>query len=458
MKKRLSQHQIEYVLEHLGHHASISPELRRLFLYGTTPEPGVPQVYFPLSEEALDPGQVIRIDDIPVLYPVDRSITSFYTFENNTLLFRHDLLKSVFHLLSGYEEYKSSMSDELGRFPYTASLQKRLEIVSKPLVNYYFEAILEGLEVFCKLNSLPFQRSPVFKNPIFALSHDIDMIDAYHFFETGYKFKMLLKLVPSPYSRTDTWRVAFSSLYHFLNPFSRKNPFWNFDFLMKSEADRGFRSSFYFLEKDGIHDNSRYQFRTKRIREMMNRLSEKGFEVGIHGTVQSATDQEAMNRTVANLRQAAPAKVEGIRQHYLKYRLPQTAQIQQKAGLNYDTTLGFAEHEGFRNSYCWPFKLYDFENNQALDLWQIPLTMMDVTMFGYRKMDFEQIHLSIQELVREVQKFNGVFSMLWHNSFFDEYEHPGITSFYLDQLDYIRSMKLEGITGREIAGRMPVAN
>jgi hypothetical protein len=457
MKKRLSQHQIEYVLDHLGHHASISPELRKLFFFGPVPEPRTPQVCFPLSEEALDPAQMIRIDNIPVLYPVDRSITTFYTLENNTLLFRHDLLKSAFHLLSGYEEYKSGASDELGRFPYTASLQKRLEIVLKPVVNYYFEAILEGLEVFCKLNKLPFQRSPVFKNPVFALSHDIDMIDAYHLFETGYKFKMLLKLVHSPYSRTDTWRVAFSSLYHFLNPFSRKNPFWNFDFLMDSEAERGIRSSYYFLEKNGTHDNSRYHFRTKRIREMMNRLSEKGFEVGIHGTIQSATDQEAMNRTVANLRQAAPAKVEGIRQHYLKYRLPQTAQIQQKAGLSYDTTLGFAEHEGFRNSYCWPFKLYDFENDRALDLWQIPLAMMDVTMFGYRKMDFETIHLSIQELVGEVQKFNGIFSMLWHNSFFDEYEHPGITSFYLDQLDYIHSMKLEGITGREIAGRMPVA-
>ena len=323
---------------------------------------------------------------------------------------------------------------------------------------YYFEAFLKGLEEFCKLNKLTFQRSPVFKNAVFALSHDIDMINAYHFFETGYKFKMLFKLVNSPYSRADTWKVAFSSLYHFLNPFSGKNPFWNFDFLMKSEAERGFRSSYYFLEKEGKHDNSRYRFHNKKIREILKRLTDDGFEVGIHGTIQSATDQEAMNRTVANLRKEAPGKVTGIRQHYLKYRLPQTAQIQQKADLVYDTTLGFAEHEGFRNSYCWPFNLYDFKNDRALNLWQIPLTMMDVTLFGYRNLDFEQIHLSIQQLLKEVQKFNGIFSMLWHNSFFDEYEHPGITRFYLEQLDYIHSMKLEGITGNEIAGRMPFAN
>ena len=91
-------------------------------------------------------------------------------------------------------------------------------------------------------------------------------------------------------------------------------------------------------------------------------------------------------------------------------------------------------------------------------MWQIPLTMMDVSMFGYQKLDFEKIHLSLQELVREVQKFNGIFSLLWHNSFFDEYELPGITRFYLDQLDYIHSLGLEGIPGREIASRMPFEN
>jgi len=458
MNKRLSKPQIEYLLEHLGHHASIAPELKARFCYGSDPEPGIPGVCFPLSDKALDLSKVIRIQDIPVLYPVDKSATSFYTLGNKNLLFHHDLLKSAFHLLSGYEEYKTGVSDSLGRFPYTASLQYKLDIITKPLVNYYFEVILEGFEQFCIQNKLPFQRTPVFSKAVFSLSHDIDMIDAYHFFETGYKFKMLLGLVKSPYSRANTWKVAFSSLYHFLNPFSKKNPFWNFDFLMKSASERGFRASYYFLEKDGKHDNSRYHFHTRRVKEMMNRILAEGFEVGIHGTIQSATDQKAMKRTVRNLQKVLVEDVAGIRQHYLKYQLPRTAQIQQNAGLAYDATLGFAEHEGFRNSYCWPFRLYDFENDRTLKMWQIPLTMMDVSMFGYQKLDFEKIHVSLQELVQEVQKFKGIFSLLWHNSFFDEYEFPGISRFYLDQLDYIHSLGLEGIPGREIVGRMPFEN
>lgn len=458
MNKSLSKSQIEYLLEHLGHHASISPELKAMFRFENDPLPETPRVCFPLSSEALDLNKVIRIQDIPVLYPVDRAATTLYTLKDKTLRFHHDLLKSAFHLLSGYEEYKTGASDNLGRFPYKESLQYKLAFVKKPVVNYYFEAILEGLEKFCQHNKLPFQRNPVFSRAVFSLSHDIDMINAYNFFETGYKFKMLLGLVKSPYSRANTRKVAFKSLLHFLNPFSRRNPYWNFDFLMNSESERGFRGTYFFLEKDGLHDNSRYRFEMKRIKALMNRINREGFEAGIHGTIKSATNQEAMNGTVANMQNVLEEKVAGIRQHFLKYQLPLTAKIQENAGLNYDTTLGFAEHEGFRNSYCWPFRLYDFENDRPLKLWQIPLTVMDVTLFGYRKLDFEDIHLSIQELLGETRKFNGIFSLLWHNSFFDEYEFPGITKFYLEQLDYIHSMEMEGITGKEIADRMPVAN
>jgi len=134
--------------------------------------------------------------------------------------------------------------------------------------------------------------------------------------------------------------------------------------------------------------------------------------------------------------------------------VPDTALIQKKAGLVYDSTLGFAEQEGFRNSYCWPFKFYDFENDRPIDFWEIPLTAMEVTLFYYRELDFDHIRESVESLVREVQKFNGIFSLLWHNNFFEEMEFPGITDFYLDLLDYFKSLGMEGVTGKEIVDRM----
>ncbi|MCK4749464.1 MAG: hypothetical protein KAT15_20560, partial [Bacteroidales bacterium] len=368
--------------DHLEHHADLSGEIRSLISYGDSPAGEIPRVYFPASETNLDLRKVLWIDEIPVLYPVSDVKNAFYSFQDHHLVFHHDLLKSVFHLLSGYEEVKNGASDQYGRFPYKESLQFKLGIIRKPIVNYYFEIILEGLEEFCIKNGISFQRNTVFSKPVLMLSHDIDRLDAYHFFETAFKFKQLFGLAESPYNLSGKIRDAFSALYHFLNPFSNKNPFWSFDTLMKWESDRGFKSTYYFLEKEGgRHTNSRYHFHEKRIRKLLRNLSAQDHEIGIHGTIQSSTDQDAMDRTVRNLQEASPDPVVGIRQHFLKFKLGETAQIQEKAGLQYDASLGFAEHEGFRNSYCWPFRIYDFKNECRMDLWEIPLTVMEGTLF-----------------------------------------------------------------------------
>ena len=176
--------------------------------------------------------------------------------------------------------------------------------------------------------------------------------------------------------------------------------------------------------------------------------------MGIHGTLGSALDQDSMDRTVGNLRQASPMPVAGIRQHYLKFSPGETGQIQERAGLKYDASLGFAEHDGFRRSYCWPFRLYDFRNDRTMDLWEVPLTVMEGTHFYYRKLDLAGSQASIETLVEEICKFNGVFSLLWHNHFFDEREIAGVTQHYTGILDLCRVKGMDGLTGRAICALM----
>jgi hypothetical protein len=454
MKSRLTSIQVDYVLDHIGHHAEVDDMLRRLINYGMKPIPEKASIYFPASEAAFDLDKVGWIEEIPVLYPVDGLSDSFFRFDENSLYFHHDLLKSIFHLISGYEEVKNGATDQYGRFPYSQSLQFKLGIIGKPVVNYYMEIILRGLQQFCEKNRIPFQYKPLLKGPILMLSHDIDFIDAYDLKETAFKFKQLLGLADSPFKLKGKIRDALSAFYHFLNPFSRKNPFWSFGTLRGWESERGFQSTYFFLEKDGKYDNSRYCFHDKRIRKLIEELSDAGDEIGIHGTMQSYNSKSAMSRTVEHLREVSPKPVIGIRQHFLKFKPNITAQIQVQLGLKYDASLGFSEHEGFRNSYCWPFKFFDFNKHQTMDYWEIPLTLMDVTQFRHRNLDFNQSRIVIENLASEVVKFNGVFSLLWHNSFFDEREFPGISDHYRGILDHFKTLGVEGITGKEIIERM----
>jgi peptidoglycan/xylan/chitin deacetylase (PgdA/CDA1 family) len=454
MKGRLSAIQLEYVLDHIGHHAELNDELRQLIHYGVKGDPGVPSIHFPASEAELDLDTVIRINDIPVLYPLSEDTDSFFGIEDLNLCFHHDMLKSIFHFLSGYEEVKNEVRDEYDRFPYKESLQFKLGIIGKPVVNYYMEIILKGLKQFCELNGIPFQIRSVLEGPILMLSHDIDYVEAYDFKETGFKFKQLLGLADSPFNFKGKVREAFTALYHFLNPFSKRNPFWNFDELMEWEAERGFHSSYYFLEKDGKYDNSRYKFHKKKIRLLIETLADRGHEIGIHGTMQSYDNPVAMRRTVEHLRAVSPQAVTGIRQHFLKFKPNRSAQIQAEAGLAYDASLGFSEYDGFRNSYCWPYKFFDFQKQRCMDYWEIPLNFMDVTHFYHRRLNLDQSRAAIEKLTTEVVKFNGVFSLLWHNSFFNEAEFPGITKHYTGILDHLQSQGMKGITGMEILERM----
>ncbi len=455
MKGWLTDSQKQFILEHLGHHAALREDITDLFCF----EKLVPEkeacIQFNTSSDPLDLDRVIWIDELPVLYPVSDQPGTFYTIDGNNLIFHHDLLKSAFHLLSGYEEFRNNSSDQFGRFPYKESIQYKLGIIGKPVVNYYFEILLEGIGEFARKNSIPFKRNPVFKRPVLMLSHDIDRINGYSYFETGFRIKQFLGLSSTTMSRKNHFKDALVSLYHFLNPFSKKDPFWTFDSLMNWEEERGFRGTYYFLEKEGgRNENSRYRFHLKKFRQLYRELTERGHEVGIHGTLQSATSQEFMDRTVQNLQEVSPAPVVGIRQHYLKFDPRTTARIQQKAGMKYDASLGFAEHDGFRRSYCWPFRMFDFQNNSTMSLWEIPLTVMESTHFYYRKLELEDSRAAIENLVAEVLKFNGVFSLLWHNNFFDEREINGITDHYTGILDLCKENHMEGLTGQSIQQKM----
>jgi len=457
MKGKLTSNQLDYVLEHIGHHAELGKQLHQSLTYGNNQVSDKPSIYIPASEEELDLYKVIRIDDIPVLYPVEQVSDSFFTLHENRLHFHHDLLKSIFHLLSGYEEIKNKARDDYGRFPYAESLQYKLNIMDKPVVNYYIEIVLSGIQQFCSRNQLPFKRSPLRNKASLMLSHDVDLINAYDFKETAYKFKQLLGLADSPFSLKGKFRDAFSALYHFLNPLSGYNPFWTFPRLMDWESERDFRSTYFFLEKDGKYDNSRYRFHQKKIRKLIRDLSDRGHEIGIHGTMQSFDNLEAMNRTLEHLREVSPEPVAGIRQHYLRFKPNYTARIQAKIGLSYDASLGFSEHEGFRSSYCWPYKFFDFDKQKTMDFWEIPLTLMDVTHFHHRGLSFNQSSEAVRILSAEVVKFNGVFSLLWHNSFFDEWIFPGITAHYTEILDQLKGLGIEGITGKDIIQGMKLS-
>ena len=452
MKGILNKQQLDYIFFHLGYLFEINQDLKDRFRFKQK-EKDSSYILFNLSEKDLDIERVQTVDSIPVLFPLSKK-TQFYFFKDNNLIFEQDILKSAFYLLSGYQEWDTNQKDYYNRFPFENSIQKKLGIINKPIVNYYFEIIAKGIEEFCLIHNIPFKRKKLTDNFIFLLSHDVDLIDNYNYYEVGNKFKQVLGLSKPIYEKGKSLKIFLKYFFNWLKPFNKKNPFWCFDKLIEIEKENNINATYYFLEKDLKHKDSYYKFSDKRIKNLINKLENSNAEIGLHGTIRSADSLEAMKETLQNLQDATCQDVIGIRQHTLKYNHPETLNIQETAGIKYDTTLGFAAHEGFRNSYCLPFKLYDFDNDRMIDVWEFPLVVMDGTLFGYRKLNYDSSLQSIMQLVNEVIKFKGVFTLLWHNSFFEEIIYPEISEFYKKLIGEIVNRNPESITGRALYNKI----
>jgi len=453
MRESLNNNRLEYVLFHLGNHMTISPEIKASFCFseGKDSSGFREKIVFLLSSDELNPGKVPSHLGIPVLFPVLKTDKIFDEDENGNLIFCHDLLKSIFYLLSGYQEYSNpKSSDNLRRFSFQDSVQYKLGFIEKPIVNYYFDFIADGIERYCQKRNILFQRKRLFPNYGFLLSHDIDKVDTYDFNYVVYKFKELVGLRKNKLSFKKKFGLFFKGMLQFTNLQKKTNPYWNFDFLRQVERERGFKSTFYFLDQGIRHSDAYYSFDEERMIKLFQFLQDEGCEIGLHGTVDSISNESKMSASLQKLERTSKTKVAGARQHRLLWKHPSTAAIQIKCGLQYDTTLGFAAHEGFRNSYCLPFKLYDFENEKTLTIWELPLNAMDVTLFAYQKYSTEIARHRCRELIDEIKKFGGVFNLLFHNSAFDEVTFPGITKFYLDLLDHVFNAHAENILAKDL--------
>jgi hypothetical protein len=453
----LNPQRIDYIVSHLSYHWEERKEIADCFCFEK--EENINhityknKIVFPLSaDDEINPVTVKVLEtDIPVLFSLKTEDKDLFKIDlSGNLIFTHDYIKSSFYFFSFIQELDTSQLDNLGRFSYSNSIQKRLNCITIPVVNYYFEIILQGIELFCNHHNFIFKRRRLFERFGFFLSHDVDRIAFYYWRVTAYKIKQLLGLAPLSYNRLLTFKLFLKGLLFLINPFPQKDPYWNFEEMIKFEKELGIHSTFYFLHNENRKTASNYKLGDKKIKTLIKTLKDSGFEVGLHGTISSATNRESMLQQVKSFVDELDYAPLGIRQHFLCFSNPLTFKLQEEAGLKYDTTLIFAEHEGFRNGYCYPFYPYDFENEKKMNILEIPLLFMESGALKYRNLSFDEIKQSVFNLIDEVKKFGGIFSMLWHNSNLNDYEYPYINQFYNKLLKEIIAMAPTSVTGEDL--------
>jgi hypothetical protein len=109
----------------------------------------------------------------------------------------------------------------------------------------------------------------------------------------------------------------------------------------------------------------------------------------------------------------------GGRMHYLQWRHPVTMRAWNEAGMNYDSTLTYADRAGFRCGTCFEYPAFDPVGNEPLSLRIRPLVVMEGSVIGQEYMDLGVTSTArdkMLDLKSACRAVGGCFTLLWHNS------------------------------------------
>lgn len=324
----------------------------------------------------------------------------------------------LWDLFTRKEEYNPPFRDKYGRFPYYLSKERD---IFEPRVSKYL--VENGLKM----------EYPDRKQFAVCLTHDIDFLC---------------------YSRmgivTDVARhllhVQFSEAFKrpFYNVHKRWNPWWKFKEIMDLEEEYEAKSTFFVMGlEEGDQD---FNYRAEDQSQELRNIVDIGWEVGLHGGHEAYNDLRALNRQKANLERALGRDVVGYRNHFLRFRVPDTWELLEKAGFKYDATFGYPDCIGFRNGMCHPFKPYDIRAGREIEILEIPLVVMDGTLDQYMRLDFENAWDATRRIIDDVERYHGIFTLLWHNTYM---EGERLT-FYEKVLGYCQRKGAWMTSGKEI--------
>ena len=352
-------------------------------------------------------------------------------FLENKVIISADVISAAFYLLSGWQEYFSSERDRHGRFPYAASVQKQYNFVALPVINYYFDVLRAAVEHVSGQAVQPRRWGTQQAEFAAFISHDVDNL------RSAWKApaKAALKQRKIGYFGKLLWQ-------HFTQP----DAWDNLEVVVTATAGYGAESTFFILPANGQIANGTPNADYKLTPLLWQRLAALNCTVDLHGSIGTATNAQQLKAEDEVL------DASGLRFHYLSWEPRQTPTIIEQGGLLFDTTLGFAEHFGFRNSYCQPFYPFNFEQNRAAYFLEIPLNVMDATLHhpNYLQLKPTEILPALAPVFAEIKRFGGVASVLWHNENFDPANVQNGPQQFHEIMAHLQQQGAAFRTGREI--------
>lgn len=356
--------------------------------------------HVPACEQSLSEGYVWWNDFIPVL--------------SNSLSDKGqcDLFFNAFVQLSRLEEWNAHEHGQRIE-SYASRHPRKTGMWQLPVVNLIFEHIAKRLRELW-----PHLKFAAFKRPVFELSHDVDYLyktPQLRFKQTLFGLWNSLKCLKGGHVSAAGKRVWNSIRFATLS-----SDYWCFDYWEALEQSFQMRSVYYvYAYASGtrgawlIDPTYRLGDEAKLV-EKLRCLKANGFEIGLHGSYNSAIDGDLLRREKETLENLVGDVVEKTRQHWLRYDEGITPYIHAK-NFRYDSTLGWNDVSGYRSGCASRYRPYDHRNQRPFEYFETPMVVMDSHLFDYAPGKEHERLAEVLVMLEQLQSINSVHVAInWH--------------------------------------------
>jgi hypothetical protein len=326
----------------------------------------------------------------------------------NSICTEIDVLGAIFYFISRYEEWDWYVPDTHQRYPSEANTLVGHEQL--PVVDLMLYYLLVSLGIEPNASEQPL-----------IVSHDLDYLEKY-----PSVFKKIKRLGHTLFIQRSV-PIFLKTLGQLFLGF---DPYINLErlFLKDSESEK-----YLFLMVGGkvAGLEGHYAVQNPKVSSILKLAKERNYKIGIHPSYNTYSDAELYKKEVQVFEQTLKEKAKYNRQHFLRWRFPQTANNMEEAGVMHDFTLGFNDRIGFRCGTSFPFQLYNFEKERAYNFTSHPVVIMDVALLrqaGYNPNDTSTHKSSVKRAMEIIIHFKKrlkqmpcsyKMSINFHNSTFD---------------------------------------
>ena len=330
----------------------------------------------------------------------------------------YDILGLAFWAMNRLEEVGGDVLDEHQRFQASESHAVKYSYLDRPLVDewlYVLGQVIQKQWPQIELKKHQFQ---------VVLSHDVDRPSRYGFRSVKGLIRAIggdvvrrwdiKSLLVAPWVRLNT--------KHQLHPWDTFN---TFDWIMDQSEKIGVKSTFNFIctSQLGAHEPD-YKLEHPAIRSLIRNIYSRGHLIGLHPSYSCYLNPEKIQLEFERLKkicqeEGVEQSVWGGRMHYLRWSQPRTLAAWDACGLDYDSTLSFADQPGFRCGSCFEYATYDVIKEIMLSVREKPLIAMEASVLSPNYMGVKSTVEAVQifnSLKDKCRKLGGDFNLLWHNT------------------------------------------